>query len=48
MWLVWENVKGQKSVFAQCWSESMAWMICKENNSVCKSARGIRYEYGRA
>ena len=48
MWKVFEEVKGVKTLFATCWSESMAWLLCRENTSVYSIAKGIRYTYERA
>lgn len=48
MWNVYKIVNGVKSLFAQTWSESLAWTICKENTSLAKVARGIRFDYERA
>ena len=48
MWNVYCLVNGVKSIITQTYSESKAWTLCKENNSMAKLARGIRYDYERA
>ena len=48
MWQVFEESNGTRTLFATCWSESMAWLLCKENNSIAKAARGIRFTYQAA
>ena len=48
MWEILKIVGNVKQVVATAWSESMAWTICKENNSISQYARGIKYDYRRA
>jgi len=48
MWHVYELANGVKKQVATTWSESMAWLLCKERNSMAKMALGIRYDYERA
>ena len=48
MWEILKFIDNVSHVVATARSESMAWMICKENNSISQYARGIKYVYRRA
>lgn len=47
MFIVFEDNCGVKRAIAVAGSESEAWLMCGQKNSVYKAAKGIRYGYER-